>query len=102
MTCVCDAASVSRISARVGMMTLLETRQNDSRTQRLCFSQRESHALLDVLRTKVFRSLTPQELHSCGPGKVRGLLRRGIQSDLVRTNHWYFPLQCTKIGDPCL
>src|SRR6266571_2940297 len=25
MTCVCDAASVSKISARVGIMTLLET-----------------------------------------------------------------------------
>src|SRR5450432_3046978 len=56
MTCVCDAASVSRISARVGMITLLETRQNDSRTERLRFSQRESYALLEVLFTKVFRS----------------------------------------------
>jgi hypothetical protein len=83
-------------------MTLLETRQNDSRTERLRFSQRESYALAVSLETKVFRSLTPQELHSCGLGEVRGLLRRGIQSDLVHTNHWYFPLQCTKTCDTCL
>src|SRR6266567_8324135 len=52
MTCVCDAVSVSKISARVGMIPLLETRQNDSRTERLRFSQRESYTLLDVLKQR--------------------------------------------------
>jgi hypothetical protein len=36
---------------------------------------------------------------SCGtgsPGKVDGLLRRGMESDLMGTNHGYFPLRYAK------